>query len=42
MKKGSEGLDYGKNNANGGGEDIGVRPASTDACASKYNFGTQL
>ena len=35
MKKGSEGFDYGKNNANGGGEDIGFISANTVVCAWK-------
>ena len=30
MKKGSEGFDYGKNNANGGGVDIGFRVQTLD------------
>ena len=30
MKKGSEGFDYGKNNAKGGGVDIGFRVQTLD------------
>ena len=42
MKKGSEGLDCGKNNANGGGEDIGVRSANTVVCAWKFNLEPKI
>ena len=42
MKKGSEGFDYGKNNANGGGVDIGFRVQTLDPRTQLPVFGISI